>query len=124
MANVTIPAYDTSLERQSAIAVEAAQARRKALDAPWYNEKLDPSNFENNEFLDPQHIAMFNGTAGGRSGASFRRTLTAAQFNPRHHPPPGASGRDTVNPLHPETRQLSRSLTPSTCVPSRFGSCN
>jgi len=139
MANVTIPAYDSSNERRTdavasrALAHEAALAekaeeqariRSAALDAPWYNEKLDPNNF-GMENPDPQHIAMFNGTRGGRSGASFpERTLdTGLSFNPT---PQGlspfdsagpASNRDSVSPHHPEilTQIIGDLWTPSTC---------
>src|SRR6187399_1021351 len=141
MANVTIPpaghavSNHSSNERRSdavasrALAHEAALAeraeeqakiRRAALDAPWYDEKLDPTNFGANEFLDPQHIAMFNGTQGGRRAASFpERTLdTGLHFNPT---PSGLSinspgERDSVNPLHPEilTDIIIDLWTPST----------
>jgi hypothetical protein len=74
MANVTIPqagsaATDRALAHEALLADKAeeqARIRRKSLDAPWYNEQLDPSNFGAQEFLDPQHIEMFNRTAGGR----------------------------------------------------------
>jgi hypothetical protein len=139
MANVTIPpagAAISSNERRSdavasrALAHEAALAekaeeqariRRAALDAPWYTEALDPSNFGASEFLDPQHIAMFNGTTGGRRAASFpERTLDSGlHFNPTPQAltPGGSSSRDTVNPLHPEilTDIILDLWTPSTC---------
>jgi hypothetical protein len=99
---------------------EQARTRRAALDAPWYDEKLDPTNFGANEFLDPQHIAMFNGTRGGRTAASFpERTLDSGlHFNPTPSAlstnSPGE--RNTVNPLHPEilTDIILDLWTPST----------
>lgn len=141
MANVTIPpagaaiSNHSSNERRSdavasrALAHEAALAekaeeqsriRRAALDAPWYDEKLDPTNFGANEFLDPQHIAMFNGTQGGRRAASFpERTLDSGlHFNPTPSAltPGGSSERNTVNALHPEilTDIILDLWTPST----------
>jgi hypothetical protein len=142
MANVTIPpaghavSNHSSNERRTdavasrALAHEAALAekaeeqariRRQALDAPWYTEKLDPSNFGANEFLDPQHIAMFNGTAGGRRAASFpERTLDSGlHFNPTPEALRASEGRagESVSPLHPEIlTDIIRDLwTPSTC---------
>jgi len=142
MANVTIPpaghvvSNHSSNERRSdavasrALAHEAALAekgeeqariRRAALDAPWYTEQLDPNNFGANEFLDPQHIAMFNGTTGGRRAASFpERTLDSGlHFNPTPSAlsinSPGE--RNTATPLHPEilTDIILDLWTPSTC---------
>ncbi|PYS90891.1 MAG: hypothetical protein DMF62_03565 [Acidobacteria bacterium] len=141
MANVTIPPAGAAISNHSsnerrtdavasrALAHEAALAeraeeqartRRAALDAPWYTEQLDPNNFGANEFLDPQHIAMFNGTAGGRRAASFpERTLdTGLHFNPTPSAlsPSGASERDIATPLHPEilTDIILDLWTPST----------
>lgn len=115
MANVTIPAAGSAASER-ALAHEALQAdraeeqakiRRAALDAPWYNEQLDPLNFSSNEYLDPQHIAMFNGTAGGRRAASFpERTLDSGlEFHPTPEglrPSSGASERDIATTQHPE----------------------
>lgn len=134
MANVTIPqaggpqASDRALAAQEYLAekqTEEARKRRAALDAPWYTEKLDPTNFGASEFLDPQHIAMFNGTAGGRRATSFpERTLdTGLHFNPTpeglrpsHSATGGASDRDSVSTHHPEilTAIIQDLWTPST----------
>ena len=112
MANVTIPSHqpsDRALAAQEYLAekqTEEARKKRQSLDAPWYTEKLDPTNFGSNEYLDPQHIAMFNGTEGGRRHASFpERTLdTGLSFNPTPQALRGTSGstRDTATLQHPE----------------------
>ena len=124
MANVTIGTQQPSdralaharLSREKK--EEQARQRASTLDAPWYTEKLDPNNFGRDD-LDPQHIAMFNGSEGGRRHANFpQRTLdTGLSFNPTPSPLTSASGgRDIATPQHPEilTSIIQELWTPST----------
>jgi hypothetical protein len=127
MANVSIPSHGVRepSERQLAHArvarekrEEEARQRASTIDAPWYNDKMDPNNFGRDD-LDPTHVAMFNGAAGGRRAASFpERTLdTGLHFHPTPSPLTSASGgREVASPHHPEilTSIIQELWTPST----------